>query len=118
MKNSKIIILALTSFILISFVFLSVIEKQQADINSKNVWMIYFENPKNDSLNFSIENHSQKNDFHWTVSVDKNKIQQGDTSIENGKTKLMPITLSDTKNKKVTVTVTDGNNIKEIYKSL
>ncbi|MDD5396792.1 MAG: hypothetical protein PHW24_01895 [Candidatus Moranbacteria bacterium] len=116
-SNSKIIITAFSFFVLISFVFLSLVEKKQADINTKNVWMTYFKNPKDASLDFAIENHSKNNNFHWQILSDKTLVNQGDVTVKLGETKTLPVSLSDTQNKKITISVTSSdNNKKEIYK--
>lgn len=116
--NNKIIILAISFFLLISFVYLSLTEKRQADINTKNVWMTYFENPKDSSLDFTIENHSSNTEFHWQILSDKDVIKNGDAVISNGKTQKISANIPDTANKKIIITVSTGEEKKEIYKSL
>ncbi|HBI33665.1 MAG TPA: hypothetical protein DEA43_03540 [Candidatus Moranbacteria bacterium] len=116
--NNRLIILATSFFLLTSFVFLSVIEKKQADINTKNVWMIYFENPKDKSLNFTIENHSLSTNFHWEILADKDSVTQGNSVIANGAKKTIPVSSDGITNKKITVIITSDGNTKEIYKSL
>jgi len=80
--------------------------------------MIYFENPKNNSIDFAIENHSTSINFHWEILTDKNMIKEGDATIRNGETKKIPMIVTDTNNKKITVKVTSDNSSKEIYKTL
>lgn len=115
--NNKFIILATTFFLLSSFIFLSVVERKEADINAKNVWLLYFENPKSNSLNFTIENHSTETNFHWQILSDKSPANQGDVDIKPGETKTIPVLQADVANKKITIVVTAGNNKKEIYKN-
>ena len=114
--NNKIIILATSLSLLASFIFLSVMEKKQADLNTKNVWMAYFDNPKDNTLNFTIENHSDKNSFHWEILKDKNKIQEGNASIANGSSNDIKLSLNDLQNNKITIRVTNNDNFKDIYK--
>jgi len=117
--NNRIIILTTIVFFLISGIFLSAVERKQADLNSKNIWMLYFADPKSDSLDFTLENHSKSLNFHWTVLSDKTTLREGDITISNGQTKTIPLSIADTQNKKITVSVTDANNNKkEIYKNL
>src|SRR6266702_4571803 len=106
MKNNRLIIIATGFFLLASFIFLSVIEKKQADINTKNIWSLYFENPKDNSLNFTVENHSNKTNFHWQILSDKTVADQGDLIIQLGTTKTVQIPAFDTANKKITIAVT------------
>ncbi len=115
--SNKIIIYATLTFLLVSFVFLSAVEMKQADPNTKNIWMLYFIDPKSASLDFMIDNHSAQTDFHFEILADKTRVGEGDISIPNGATKTVPITISDSANKKIVIDVTAGNAKKEIYKN-
>lgn len=102
---------------LFSFIYLSYRETQLANIENQNLWMLYFENPKNNSLNFAIENHSQSTNFHWKISLEKDEIKNGDIAINQGQTKIIPVNTPQIENKKITITITDSENkVKEIYK--
>ncbi|EKD58619.1 MAG: hypothetical protein ACD_56C00084G0001 [uncultured bacterium] len=118
--NNKLIIISTISFMLISFVFLSWSERKQADINTKNIWMIYFENPTDNSLNFKIENHSTNTDFNWQLLAEKKIIREESAAIETGETSTIPVSMLpiNTANKKTSVIVTAGEEKKEIYKIL
>ena len=118
--NNKIIILALCLFLFISFIFLSYAEKQQADINTKNTWMIYFQNPKDESLNFSIENHSKNTNFHWQILADDMIIKEENISAFLGETKTIPVSSSPTNliGRRVQIIVSAGEEKKMIYKNL
>lgn len=106
-------------FLFASFVFLSFVQQKKQDINSKNWWVIYFENPKNESLNFSIENHSDDANFHWEIFSQKTKIKEGDVSVEKGVTKTIPVSSSGITDKKITISIADNKGTKkEIYKGL
>jgi hypothetical protein len=115
--NNKIIIFVASFSILISMIFLSIIETRQANLNSKNTWMLYFENSKDNSLDFSIANHSKKSDFQYKILADKGVLRQENVQIANGQTKTFPITLQETAGKKITIQVsTSDTDTKEIYK--
>lgn len=121
MNNNKKIILAILLLFIISAVYLSWIEIRQADLNlNKNWWALYFKDPKSNSLNFTIENHSQKNNFHWEIISGSDTLKEGNVSITKGSTWTsdvqvnMPETNLD--NKKVTISATNGNDKKNIYK--
>lgn len=106
--------------LLASFVFLSLVEKQQSNINSKNAWALYFSAPKNDSLDFTIENHSQNKVFHWQILLDKIVVTEGDSSVSLGDTKTIAVPKDniDLSDKKITISVIDANNNKkEVYKN-
>jgi len=116
--NNKLIIIATSFFILTSFIFLSIMARKQADINAKNIWMIYFENPKDRTLGFTIENHSTETNFHWQILTDKSMTNQGDVVVKLGEKKNIPVSSANITDKKITIVVTAGENKKEIYKSL
>ena len=119
--NQKKIILFLILFLIISFSYLAYVEKKQANLNyQKNWWVLSFDNPKDNTLNFSIENHSSKTNFHWEVLAEQDKIKEGDASIVKGATKninLSEINIKDFENKKISVKVSADNEMKEIYKN-
>ena len=117
--TNKTIVTTTILFLFISFIFLSVVEKRSSDINSQNIWMLYFDDPRSNSLDFKIENHSTSNSFHWKVISNKNTIKEGDENIPLGETKNIPIALeaAEANEGKITISVSDTNkNIKEIYK--
>jgi hypothetical protein len=119
--SNKIIIFTTVAFLFVSFVFLSVVEMKKGDINSKNIWMLYFSDPKSSSLDFTIENHTQNKNFHWQILLDKTVTTEGDSTISLGNTKTIAVPKDniDLSNKKITISVTDSNNNKkEIYKNL
>ena len=115
--NNRIIVIATIFFLLISFIFLSFVEQKKQDPNSHEWWAIYFENPKNDSLDFTIENHSKAENFHWEIFSDKTKEKEGDDAVSKGEVKTISVSAIEAANKKITIIVTDkNNNKKEIYK--
>lgn len=116
--NNKTIIFATITFLLAAFIFLSVQQKKQSDPNDKNFWILSFNDPKNNSLNFSIENHSSKTAFHWEVFSEKTKLLGGDSNVKKGETKSIPVQIEGAPDKKMTVIVTSGDEKKEIYKNL
>jgi hypothetical protein len=118
--HKRIIPLAILGMLLVSFVFLSILEKKQSDINSKNIWTLYFPDPKNNSLDFSIENHSPDKTFHWQILLDKTVVTEGDSTVSLGDIKTIPVPTDniDLSNRKITISVADNNNNKkEIYKN-
>lgn len=115
---NKIIIFTILFLMLFSSLYLSYTETKLANIDSQNLWLMYFKNPKDNSIDFTIENHSNSNNFHWEILADKDSLKTGDTEILNGQSKTIPINISDTVGKKITITVTDSENKKkEIYKN-
>ena len=117
--SNKLIIISTSLFLLVSFVYLSVQEKKQADINTKNLWMTYFNNPKDSSLDFTIENHSDHTSFHWQILTDTAVTNEGDTSLSLGESKKIPVSMSsdETTGKKITISVTTDDENKQIYKT-
>ncbi len=113
--NNKIIIAFLIIFLIASFLYLAYIEQSRR--GEENFWVLYFADPKSDNLNFIIENHSDKNNFHWEVLADKEKIKEGDENIAEGSTWKRGFQVADIDGKKITIIVLDGENKKEIYKT-
>ncbi|HRY82174.1 MAG TPA: hypothetical protein P5232_00495 [Candidatus Moranbacteria bacterium] len=115
MKNKLIISAVIFSFLL-SASLLSWNEKKQSDENvGKNWWSLYFVEPKSDVFDFVIENHSDKNNFEWTILSDKEKIKEGAFEIKKGEKGRINFSLSS--DKKITIQVISGNEKKEIYKN-
>jgi hypothetical protein len=113
--NNKTIISALIIFLAISFFYLAYTEQKQ--LNSGDWWALYFENPKSDNLNFVIENHSDKTNFHWEIMAEKEKMKEGNVNITKGDKKSIDISDLNISNKKITVLVSSGDEKKEIYKN-
>lgn len=120
-KNSmqkKFIIFLIVLFIS-SSAYLLYSAKNYNDPNyNKNWWAIYFENPKSNCLNFVIENHSDKNSFHYIVIAGGDKIEK-DVLMNKGEIKNIKLENIDlTENKKITIQVVSGDERREIYKNL
>lgn len=81
-------------------------------------WSIYFANAKDQSLNFTIENHTDQTDFLWQVLVNKNITQEGDEQVAKGETKDVIIENNTSEQKKVIINVFSGEEKREIYKNL
>ncbi|HEX7586115.1 MAG TPA: hypothetical protein VF390_00545 [Patescibacteria group bacterium] len=116
MDNNKIIIFFVALFLL-SAIYLSYAEQKQADPNAgKNWWALSFVEPKSNSLSFTIENHSDKNNFHWQVLEEKNILDEGDISINKGDQTDIVVPTENISNKKIIIQVSDGKDKKDIYK--
>lgn len=116
-NDQRIIIASLAFFLLASFIFLACAERRQHNYDhQKNWWILYFENPKDSSLDFIIENHSDKNNFHWEVLVDDVSIDEENINIPKGEKEI--VVTDEIKDKKVIIRVSDGKDKKEIYKTL
>lgn len=116
--SNKIIIFATLIFAFTSFTYLTIQENKQANLDSKNVWMVYFANPKDNSLDFTIENHTKNENFHWQILSGSDVSKEGDANISTGQTKSIPVTIPTDAifGKKITISVTNNNAKKEIYK--
>mgnify|MGYP001571696796 CR=1 FL=1 len=115
--SSKKIILFIATLFFLSSAYLFFVDSRDSDPDfQKNWWVLYFASPKGDALDFVIENHSDKNNFHWEVFDEKNKINEGNVKIEKGATWAsdVKVNISD---KKITIIVSDGTEKKEIYKN-
>lgn len=115
MDNKKIIIF-LIIFLIASLFYLAYIEQSRR--GEGNFWVLYFADPKGDNLSFVIDNYSDKNNFHWEVLIDKNKVTEKDAVISKGNKKIIDLVELKIENKKITIIVSDGENKKEIYKNI
>ena len=85
---------------------------------TNNWWAIYFNDPKNQSLDFIIENHRTETTFHWEAYLDKEKFDEGEVRVEYKKTGLIELaTPKDTTGKKVRLVVSQNIQQQEIYKN-
>lgn len=116
--NNKTIIYTTIGLLFLSFVFLSFIEQKKQNIDSQDWWVLYYENPKSASLDFTIENHSESESFHWEIFTDKIKAKEGDITIKKGQQKTIPVSATGIESKRILTTVTSDKNKKEIYKVL
>lgn len=115
----KKIITSLIIFLALSCIFLAYTQTKQQSPESQNWWIVYFASPKNDSLNFVIENNSNEKKFHWEILNDKNKLKEGDVDIEKGNKKEVTLSSSDFGNFgniKFNIIVSTNEDKKEIYK--
>jgi len=116
MQQKKIILFIIIAFILSSAYLLAVGNKFN-DLNfGKNWWTTYFANPKDDSLNFVIENHTDKTNFHYIIFKDKEKISEGDVKVENGKIENIKPAQMDAAGK-IIIEVSNDSDKREIYKN-
>lgn len=119
MASKKIIISIVALFVVIS-AYLFYVDKRDSDLNiGKDWWIIYFDEAKSLSWNFSIENHSNKNDFKYEIFDGKNKVDEGDAVIGKGETRDIALDqkIGHIESRKITITVSDGKEKKEIYKN-
>lgn len=116
--QNKSIVLVIIIFLVLSFSFLAFEEKKDSNIDSQNLWFLYFKNPKDKTLDFTIENHSENTAFHWEIIMNKTKIKEADTTIKKGQSETIPVSAIDISEKKILIIVTDSENKqKEIYKN-
>ncbi|GBE16682.1 hypothetical protein BMS3Abin15_00504 [bacterium BMS3Abin15] len=116
--NNKTIIYSLIILLAVSFMFLSFIEQGQRDYDhNKNWWVLYFNDIESDDLHFVIENHSDKNKFHWSIIKGKNKPSlEGDIEVRKGEKRTIKLDVAEYEDKKITIRVSDDEDKKEIYK--
>lgn len=116
MQQRKIILFLLIFFIAGSAWLFHSSDKFLDPDAGKNWWALYFENPNDASLNFSIENHSEKTDFRWEVADEKNKLQEEDIKIEKGATTTIKVE-NNFNSKKIIIQVIAGDEKRELYKN-
>lgn len=117
MASKKIIIFLIALFIITSGYLFFIDSRDNSLDFQKNWWVIYFDSPKGDSIDFVIENHSDMNSFHWEVLDGKNKFFGEDVRIMKGNSQKISVPTGNYSDKKITTQVSDGKESKEIYKN-
>lgn len=118
MQQKKLIIIIIIFFIASASYLLVIGHKFDTLDFGKDWWDVYFVSPKNNNLDFIIENHLNVSSFHWTVSDDQGKLKEGDVQIDNNGEKNIKPGLNQSLSGKITIEVSTGNNDKkDIYKN-
>jgi hypothetical protein len=120
--SSKIIIITTVILLIASICILFIMEAKYHEYDYKKTWSVaYFENPRDDSLDFSIENHEGKDaQYAYKVSINDDKVFEGNIEIRTGvKQKISPI-LSGEKiqGNRVTIEISYKDTNYKIYKDL
>lgn len=92
--TSKIIVITIAVFLIASFSVLFLIEAKNHDYDYKKAWSaVYFENPRDDSLDFAIENHEGKDEkYGYQIFSNENRLAEGEIEVKTGaKQKISPI---------------------------
>lgn len=92
-------------------------ERELDPDQGKNWWTFSFTAPeREESLSFTLENHSDKTDFQYEIAVGKEIISKDTFIAKRGeKTIVTPPSIAKQK-ERVKITVTTGNEKKEIYR--
>jgi len=119
-QQTKIIIFLIILLAVSSSYLFWVDAKNNSFDYGKDWWAVYFDEPKNLSWNFSIENHSDKNNFKYEIFDGENKISEDSAIIAKGEVRKINLDqkIGGIESKKITITVSDGMETKEIYKNL
>jgi len=120
--SSKIIIIATIVLLLASFSVLFVIETRNHNYDYNKVWsVVYFENPRDNSLDFAIENHEGTNaSYGYKIYINDNKVIDEKVDINAGaKQKISPVIPSEKlSGNKILINVNYKGTDYKIYKSL
>jgi hypothetical protein len=120
--SSKIIIIATVILLIVSFSVLFVVEAKNHDYDYNKSWSVaYFENPRDDSLDFAIENHEGSNaEYGYRIFISGNKVIDEKVEISAGaKQKISPVIPSEKlKGNVIRVDVAYKDTEYKIYKSL
>jgi hypothetical protein len=120
--SSKIIIIATVILLIASFSVLFVIEAKNHNYDYKKAWSVaYFENPRDDSLDFAIENHEGQNvEYGYKIFVGDDKVIDEKIEIAAGaKQEISPVIPSEKlAGSKVSIDVSYKDTEYKIYKNL
>lgn len=121
--SSKIIIITIIALLLIGFSILFVVEARNHNYDYKKDWVaVYFTNPGDNSLDFSIENHQgEKITYSYKIFVNDDKTAESEIEIEKKtKQKISPELDMDKLNgtKKIMIIVSNKDAEYKIYKNI
>lgn len=120
--SSKIIIIAVAVLLIASFSVLFVIESKNHNYDFNKAWnVVYFENPRDNSLDFAIENHEgEKSEYGYKIFVGDNKVIDEKVEINAGaKQQISPVIPSEKlSGNKILIDVSYKDTDYKIYKSL
>jgi len=120
--SSKIIIIATVILLIASFATLFIIEAKNHDYDYNKNWsVVYFENPRDDSLDFAIENHEgQEAKYNYNVFVGGDELIDSEVEIKAGATqKISPVISSERlSGNKILIDINYKDTEYKIYKNL
>ena len=120
--SSKIIIIATVILLIASFSVLFVIEAKNHSYDYNKAWSVaYFENPRDNSLDFAIENHEGENfAYGYKVFIGDEKVIDEKVEIDVGATqKISPVIPSERlSGNKILIDVSYKDTDYKIYKSI
>lgn len=121
--SSKIIIITIIALLLIGFSILFVVEARNHNYDYKKDWVaVYFTNPGDNSLDFSIENYQgEKITYSYKIFVNDDKTAESEIEIEKKtKQKISPELDMDKLNgtKKIMIIVSNKDTEYKIYKNI
>ena len=120
--SSKIIIIATVVLLIASFSVLFVVESKNHDPDFNKAWsVVYFENPRDDSLDFAIENHEgEKANYDYRILIGGKSVFESRIEIEAGaKQKISPVIPSERlKDSQVLIEADYKDTEHRIYKNL
>jgi hypothetical protein len=118
--SSKIIIIATVILLIASFSVLFVIEAKNHDFDYKKSWsVVYFENPRDESLDFAIENHEgSRSEYGYKIFLGDDKVIDEKVEISAGATqKISPVIPSEKlRDNRILIDVSYKDTDYKIYK--
>jgi len=120
--SSKIVIITAIILLVVSFSVLFVIETKNHNYDYNKAWSVaYFENPRDDSLDFAIENHEgAKAEYGYKILINNDKLIDEKVEINAGATqKISPVIPSEKlKGNKILIDVSYKDTEYKIYKNI
>jgi hypothetical protein len=120
--SSKIIIIAATVLLIASVSVLFAIEDMNHDYDYKKAWsVVYFENPRDNSLDFAIENHEgARSEYDYKIFVGSDKVIDEKVEIDAGVTQKISPVIDSAKlmESRILVEVSRKETDYKIYKDL
>lgn len=115
--SHKFIIITLLTLLTISFVSLAYIENRSKDADlNKDWWVLSFQNPHGSTLDFTIENHGDTDNFTYEITQDAHTLAKESIAISKGESKNISVVRIDNRDKTAITAWTNAKNKKEISK--
>jgi hypothetical protein len=120
--SSKIIIIATVILLILSFSVLFVVEAKNHSYDFNKAWsVVYFENPRGNSLDFAIENHEGADvEYGYQIFVGASKVIDEKVIVNAGaKQEIAPVIPSDQlQGNKILIDVNYKGTDYKIYKNI
>jgi hypothetical protein len=117
--QQKIIITFISLLLILGSAYLFSISEKKQDLDlNKEWWVVSFNVPTDNNLDFTLENYTDNTNFSWEIFSDKEKIVSGNEVVKSGSIKSVNVAQDVRSGTKVLLRVFNEKESKEIYKNI